>query len=126
MPEERGAAHHLRGLQAGGEAGDGGLQALQARDLAQALDLREELRRVGGIERVLVLHLGADQLQEAGLADLHVRGQGGNPGSVALEELLSVLLLAGLPPVPEPEELLAAWTWVTSPRGMEWCDIVGP
>jgi hypothetical protein len=53
-------------------------------------------------------------------------GSAASPEALALEELLSVLLLPELPVVPEPAELLAACTWVTTPRGMEWCDILGP
>jgi hypothetical protein len=56
-------------------------------------------------------------------------GSAASPEALALEELLSVLLLPELPElpvVPEPAELLAACTWVTTPRGMEWCDILGP
>ncbi len=33
----------------------------------------EELARIGRLQRILILQLGRDQLQEVGLVDLHVR-----------------------------------------------------
>jgi hypothetical protein len=53
-------------------------------------------------------------------------GSAAIPDAVALAELLSAPLLPELAVAPEPAELLALWTWVTSPRGMAWCDIVFP
>src|SRR5579862_2482473 len=53
-PEERGAARHLRRLNVGRQLG---LQSLQARDLAQAFQLRQELGRIGWLQGILILQL---------------------------------------------------------------------
>ncbi len=60
-PEERGAAGHLCRLNVGRQLG---LQPLQARDLTQAFQLRQELGRIGWLQRILILQLRGDQPQE--------------------------------------------------------------
>ena len=70
LADHRRAVGHLAGRHGRLQVGQRGLHGLHAGDFAHLLELTQKLGRVGRLQRVLVLELGRDELQEIRRCDV--------------------------------------------------------